>query len=145
MPERAGALVTLTTSIPMRAPATSVDVSIPYTTAGVYWPATAPGDIAFAYVDVGLPSYPSCSDGSTGDMAPVSGDNDGDVFPFGVRTPAGAGTYDRVHFYCRSGAELVSGLRLDVSVSTDVVSASGQVETASADFQMHDVIATIHG
>jgi hypothetical protein len=145
LPQRAYADVELLGRIPLSAPATSVDVSIPYTTAGVSWSSAGTNDLAGAEMAVG-PGFalPTRTDGSYGSMAPYDQTGTDFVFPFGTQEPPGAGTYDRIRFYCRSGAQLASGLEFRVIVISSVVAASGQTETATADFRVHDVIATIH-
>ena len=147
LPQRAYVDVELEATIPLSSPATSVDVSIPYTTAGVSWMPPGYSDQADAGVVIGPPAttYPKCADGSYGSMTPYDQTGSDSVFPFGTQAPAGAGTYDRIRFYCPSGGKLASGLGFRVVVSSLVLAANGQMETATADFRMHDVTATING
>lgn len=145
--EEADTAVTLTGTIPLSSPASSVDVSIPYTTTGV---TQTPGGDASALVFIDPSSIelsePSlmCADGSFGAMKPYFESGSLLVFPIGATTPPGSGVVTGVQFYCPDGSALVSGVGFTVTVADLVSSANGQTETASANFEMHDVTATIN-
>lgn len=71
--EQAEAVVNLSAPIPLSSPASSVDVTIPFTTSGVTWSSPAGSDQAVAEVSVvPLATYLDsikCADGSFGVMA----------------------------------------------------------------------------
>ncbi|HUE06198.1 MAG TPA: hypothetical protein VMP41_02145 [Acidimicrobiales bacterium] len=143
--EEAYGVVELDASIPLSSPASSVEVTIPYTTSGLSWstvPANqacgatfpVPCDEAQAVVSFG-PPLPKCADGTYG---------------FGIPTPAGinrltgpsSGTVG-IHYYCPDGSDLVSA-QLAVEVYAEADSDSGHAENASANVQMTGVTATIN-
>jgi hypothetical protein len=141
--EAAGAGVTFTASIPLSAPASSVDVSIPYTTTGV---TMTPGGEAVALVTVELsnPEVITCSDGSLGTISPFNQSGDIDAFPILQDIPASSGTVSGIRFSCPDGSDLVSRLGFAVTVETAVHASSGHTESASANFDMEGVTATIN-
>jgi hypothetical protein len=140
--EEAYADVRLTASIPLGSPASSVRVSIPYTTSGVTW--TQNVDEAGAGVAIAPTSAPIMGvDGAYGTMAPYDETGVIAVTSLSIPTPPGSGTYTGIEFYCPDGSDLVSGLGFVVTVSTYVYSASGQTYSASANFQMQGVTATV--
>jgi hypothetical protein len=138
--EQAEAVVNLSAPIPLSSPASSVEVTIPYTTSGVTWSSPAGSDQAAAAVSVvPVATYLdsiNCADGSFGVM---SGDFD---TSFTSPTPPGSGTLD-LKFSCPDGSDLVSGVGFRVQLTTSVYSASGHTESASANFAMSGVTATI--
>jgi hypothetical protein len=147
--------VDLTASIPLGSPASSIEVSIPYTTTGVTW--TTPGDQgcgAFAPGSCGsgalvfiAPTEASttCTDGSKGTVSPFNGTGSIDVTPIGMPTGPGSGTVTGIRFYCPDGSDLVPGpgFGFTVVVADSVYSDTGQSMSASANFQMDGVTATI--
>jgi hypothetical protein len=139
--EQASTAVSLTAAIPLSSPASSVDVSIPYTTSGV---TQTPGGEASAVVLVAPAASPiMCADGSFGAMQPYEESGPLLVFPIGATTPAGSGTVNGIQFFCPDGSALVSGVRFTVVVADSVFSSGGQTESTSANLQMHGVTATI--
>jgi len=141
--EAAGAGVTFTASIPLSAPASSVDVSIPYTTTGVTM--TSGGEaVALVTVEPPNPELITCSDGSHGTISPFNQSGDIDVFPILQDIAASSGTVSGVRFSCPDGSDLVSGLGFAVTVQTAVRAASGHTESASANFDMNGVTATVN-
>ena len=96
--------VDLNASIPLAAPASSVDVSVPYTTSGVTWSDPAKYDQAGATLII-KPTGPIMSaDGSFGTASPNLF-----VTPGAAPTPPGSGTLD-FHFSCPDGSDLVSAV-----------------------------------
>jgi hypothetical protein len=149
--ESASAGVQFTVSIPLSAPASSVDVTIPYTTTGVtLTPLSNNGSYASAIVNVD-PNFAanfsdgiSCADGSEGTMLPYRETGSLLVFPLGQNVPAGSGTVTGISFYCPDGSDIVSGVSFVVQVLTDVNAVNGTTESASVNFEMHGVTATIN-
>jgi hypothetical protein len=149
--EQASAGVTFTASVPLSSPASSVDVTIPYTTTGVNTtPISSGGSYAESLVLIG-PNFQSnftdgltCADGSVGVLAPYNASGNIVVFPIGQDVPAGSGTVTGIRMYCPDGSDLVSGVSFLVSVLTDVYAEGGQTESATVNFDMHGATATIN-
>jgi hypothetical protein len=147
--------VGLTAAIPLSSPASSIEVSIPYTTSGITWTTPndqgcgpfAPGSCAAgAVVFVDPIAAPiTCVDGSQGTASPFNQSGSIDVSSFSAPTAPGSGVVTNIRFYCPDGSDLVPGpgLGFTVSVADSVYSDSGQPETASANIQLHGVTATI--
>jgi hypothetical protein len=147
--------VGLTASIPLSSPASSIEVSIPYTTTGITWTTPddqgcglfAPGACAagaVAFIDP-IEAPITCADGSQGTESPFNQSGSIDISSFSAPTPPGAGIVDTIRFYCPDGSDLVPGpgLGFTVSVADSVYSDSGQPESASANIQLDGVTATI--
>lgn len=147
--------VELTASIPLSSPASSVEVSIPYTTTGVTW--TTPGDQGcgvFAPGSCGsgagifiAPAEGSitCTDGSQGTVSPFNETGSIDVTPIDTPTGPGSGSVNNIRFSCPDGADLVPGpgFGFTVEVADSVYSDTGQTLSASANIQLQGVTATI--
>jgi hypothetical protein len=144
--ESASSDVVLTAAIPLSSPASSVEVTIPYTTSGVTGGPNNVNDTAGGLLIVGpLPvaSAIMCADGSQGTISPINESGDVVLFPIGTPVGPGSGTFDNIiRFYCPDGSDLVSGVGFAVTVADDVISQSGQAESATANFEMHGVTAT---
>ena len=114
---------TLSAAIPLSAPASSVVVSIPYTTTGL---SQTGGNDAFALVAFGqAPGAITCVDGSYGLWSLPPGQYD-------ISAPVGPGSgTDSVRFFCPDGSELAPGVvGLGADLLTWAHSDNGQ--TASA-------------
>jgi hypothetical protein len=149
--EQASAGVTFTASVPLSSPASSVDVTIPYTTTGVTMTPLSGGSSYASSLVLIDPNFApnfsdglACADGSVGTMAPYNKSGSLVVFPIGQDVPAGSGTINGIRFYCPDGSDLVSGVSFVVEVLTDVYAADGQTESASVNFDMNGASATIH-
>jgi hypothetical protein len=144
--EQAYAEVDLTATIPLSAPASSVDVTIPWTTTGVNSTPNSGASYAVALVSVEPPLSHApilCADGSRAIMTPFNRAGQIEVFPIGQDAPAESGTITAITFSCPDGSDLVSGLGITVSVVTGVYAAGGKTEAASVNFQMVGVTATV--
>jgi hypothetical protein len=133
--ESADVNTTLSGSITLSSPASSVDFSIPYTTSGVSQSSTGSAAIvAFSQ----SPGLIKCVDGSNGIWSPPPGQYD-----LSAPTGPGSGTWSLV-FSCPDGSDLAPGiLGPAVYLLAGASSDSGQTESASANFQMNGVTATI--
>jgi len=141
--EEADAGVYFAATVPLSAPATSVEVTIPYTTAGATFTDSPPDDRADTLV-VLTPTLPiNCADGSYGSMEPYQQQGSIELLPLHTRVPPGSGTRSGLRFYCPDGSRVVSSVGFKLAVVVVTYSASGQTESASVDFRMHDVTATI--
>lgn len=130
--------VDLDASIPLAAPATSVDLSVPYTTSGVTWSSFGNYDQAQALLII-QPTGPwACADGSFVSASPYEF-----LTSLGTPTPPGSGTL-HFHVSCPDGSDLVSVVHLDVAVATSVDAVTGRTESASANVSVHGVTATIN-
>ena len=130
--EGAEVLTSLTGSIAMSSPASSVDFSIPWSTSGISQ-SSFPG----AFVDVwfSVTGIPGCVDGSSATWSDQPVD-------FGQMGP-GSGT-GSVQFTCPDGSDIVPGsLGFAVNLTANAGSDNGVAESASANFQMTGVTATI--
>jgi hypothetical protein len=145
----------LTASIPLSSPASSIEVSIPYTTTGITWTTPngqgcglfAPGicaAAAAAFIDP-IEAPITCADGSQGTVSPFNQSGSIVISSFSAPTPPGSGLVSNIRFSCPDGSDLVPGpgLGFTVSVADSVYSDSGQPETASANIQLQGVTATI--
>jgi hypothetical protein len=142
--ESANSDVHLSASISLSAPASSVEVTIPYTTSGVTGASPNAQDTAEGLVFVGPSASPIvCADGTQGTASPFNQSGAVVLFPIGTGASPGSGTFTNIiRFYCPDGSDLVSGLGFIVTVADQVLSQSGLNETASANLQMHGVTAT---
>jgi hypothetical protein len=133
--ESADVNTTLSGSITLSSPASSVDFSIPYTTSGVSQSSTGSAAIvAFSQ----SPGLIKCVDGSNGIWSPPPGQYD-----LSAPTGPGSGTWSLV-FSCPDGSDLAPGvLGPAVYLLAGASSDNGQTESASANFQMYGVTATI--
>jgi hypothetical protein len=145
--------VELSASIPLNSPASSIELTIPYTTTGVTNNASvgcgfgAPdtcGAGALVLVDPNGGTI-NCADGSRPSVAPFGETGSIVVFPIGESVPAGSGTVTGIKFFCPDGSDLLPspGFGFTVSVLTSVYSNSSQSATASANITLQDVTATI--
>ena len=128
---------TLSASIPLSAPASSVVVSIPYTTTGL---SQTGGNDAFALVAFGqAPGAITCVDGSYGLWSLPPGQYD-------LSAPLGPGSgTDSVRFFCPDGSDLAPGVvGLGADLLTWAHSDNGQTASASANIELHGLTATIN-
>ena len=134
--ESADVDTTLSGSITLNSPASSVDFSIPYTTSGVSQSsADSSAIVAFSQ----SPGLIKCVDGSNGIWSPPPGQYD-----LSAPTGPGSGTWSLV-FSCPDGSDLAPGvLGPAVYLLAGAYSDSGLGESASANFQMNGVTATIN-
>ncbi|HWE71116.1 MAG TPA: hypothetical protein VG205_12160 [Acidimicrobiales bacterium] len=131
----------LTGSLTLSSPASSVNFTIPYTTAPFTTSGTTPsGDTANAAVIFdGTTGLNTCVDGSTGIWSTPPGQYDLEA-PMG----AGSGTAS-VRLFCPDGSDLGPGaVGLDVSLLANAYSGDSVEATASANIQMQGVTATIN-
>jgi hypothetical protein len=134
--ESADVDTTLAGSITLSSPASSVDFSIPYTTSGV---SQSSADSASIVAFSQSPGLIKCVDGSDGIWSPPPGQYD-----LSAPTGPGSGTWSLV-FSCPDGSDLAPGvLGPAVYLLAGAYSDSGQTESASANFQMSSVTATIN-
>jgi hypothetical protein len=129
---------TLTASMTLSSPATSVSFAVPYTTSGLTQ--TGTDDDAFALVSfssaIGLIN---CADGSYGTWSTPAGQYD-------LASPSGpaSGTAG-VTVFCPDGSQLAPGVvGLGVNLLADAYSDNGNQTAAGANIQMNGVTATIN-
>jgi hypothetical protein len=129
---------TLTVSMTLSSPATSVDFTIPYTTSGLSQ--TGTDDDAFALASfssaIGLIN---CTDGSYGTWSTPAGQYD-------LASPSGpaSGTAS-VTVFCPDGSQLAPGVvGLGVNLLADAYSDNSSQTAAGANIQMNGVTATIN-
>jgi hypothetical protein len=136
--EQAYGGVVLSAPVPLPAPASSVDLSVPYTTSGITWTALAKNDQVGANLVIEFSGPIKCADGSDGTESPR-------VFttPPTIPTPPGSGTLD-FQIFCPDGSQLVSAGSMFVTVDTSVYAVSGRTESASAGVELNGVSATIN-
>jgi hypothetical protein len=129
--ESATVQTSLTGSVSLSSPASSVDFSIPYTTSGISQSAGA-----LAYVWFSVTAVPNCVNGSIGHWSAVPA---GGFFPMGP----GSGIAS-VQFSC-PGSEIVPGsLGIVLNLSMSAGSSNGAAASASGNFDMSGVTATIN-
>ena len=129
---------TLTASMTLSSPVSSVTYSIPYTTSGLSQ--TGTDDDAFALVSfsqaIGLIN---CTDGSYGSWSTPPGQYD-------LESPSGpaSGTAN-VTLFCPDGSQLAPGaVGLGVNLLANAYSDDSRQIAAGANIQMHGVTATIN-
>ncbi len=129
--------ITLSAAIPLRTPASSVVVSIPYVTTGLS--RTGRND-AHALVSFGqAPGAIMCTDGSYGLWSLPPGQH---ALSAPLGPASGTGT---VPFSCPDGSDLAPGVvGFGADVLTWAFSDNGQMAAASANIDTHDVTATIN-
>jgi hypothetical protein len=129
---------TLTASMTLSSPATSVDFTVPYTTSGLSQ--TGTDDDAFALVSfssaIGLIN---CTDGSYGTWSMPAGQYD-------LASPSGpASGRVGVTVFCPDGSQLAPGVvGLGVNLLADAYSENSSQTAAGANIQMSGVTATIN-
>ncbi len=133
---------TLAASITLNSPASSVEVSVPYTNSPYTTSGDSPssGDSAFALVSFGqAPGLIMCVDGSYGIWSNPPGQYD-------LEAPMGAGSGTAgVLFSCPDGSELAPGVvRLGIDLLASADSENGQTASASANIDVQGVTATIN-
>jgi hypothetical protein len=128
---------TLTASMTLSSPASSVTYSIPYTTSGLSQTGTQ--DDAFALVSFSQATgLINCTDGSYGTWSTPPGQYD-------LESPSGAasGTAS-VMLFCPDGSQLAPGVvGLGVNLLADAYSDNGSQTAAGANIQLNGVTATI--
>ncbi len=144
--EQASAGVNLTGTVPLSAPASSVEVSIPYTVSGVK---VTPGDgeastlVSVDPVYSGFATTAKCADGSQATVAPFN-ETGAIVLNLAVSSqPDVSGTATGIRFYCPDGSDLVSGVAFTVFVAAQANAGGGTTESASVSFKMSGVTATV--
>jgi hypothetical protein len=135
--ESADVDTTLSASIALTSPASSVDFSIPYTTSGLSQTTSDSASAAVAFSQT--PGLTKCVDGSNGIWSYPPGQYD-----LSAPTGPGSGTWTVV-FSCPDGSDLAPGvLGPEVYLLAAADSASGQNASASANIVLHDVTGTIN-
>jgi hypothetical protein len=135
--ESANVYTTLSSSVTLSSPATSVTFSVPYTTSGLTQSGT---ENPFALVSfTAATGLIGCVDGSDGIWSNPPGQYDL-VSPMGP----GAGTAT-VQVFCPDGSELAPGpVGLGVNLLANAYSDNSQPGAASANIALHGVTATIN-
>jgi hypothetical protein len=135
--ESANVYTTLSSSITLSSPATSVTFSVPYTTSGLTQSGT---ENPFALVSfTAATGLIGCVDGSDGIWSNPPGQYDL-ASPMGP----GAGTAS-VQVFCPDGSELAPGpVGLGVNLLANAYSDNNQPGAASANIALHGVTATIN-
>jgi hypothetical protein len=135
--ESANVYTTLSSSIRLSSPATSVTFTVPYTTSGLTQSGT---EDPFALVSfTAATGLIGCMDGSDGLWSNPPGQYDL-ASPLGP----GAGTAS-VQVFCPDGSELAPGaVELGVNLLANAYSDNGQPGAASANIALHGVTATIN-
>jgi hypothetical protein len=136
--ESADVDTTLTGSMTLSAPATSINFSIPYTTSGLSQ--TGTDDDAFALVSFSAATgLLACTDGSYGTWSVPPGQYD-------LESPTGPGSGTAsVTLFCPDGSQLAPGTAgVGVNLLADAYSENGQTVAAGANIALNGVTATIN-
>jgi hypothetical protein len=129
---------TLTATMTLSSPATSVDIAVPYTTAGLSQ--TGAQDDAFALVSFSQAAgLMGCTDGSYGTWSVPPGQYD-------LASPSGSGSGTAtVTLFCPDGSQLAPGtVGLGVNLLANAYSDNSQSAGAGANISLSGVTATIN-